>query len=86
MFSFFFFEITPVSRHTNNKQVENIEHTVGLLGLGYEHFFTDHLLFYGYAAHSVYNNFRMENNDGETIYEINTTNTPYFRAGFKFKY
>ncbi|WP_239990742.1 DUF6268 family outer membrane beta-barrel protein [Marixanthomonas ophiurae] len=74
------------SQNPNNKQVENIEHTIGLLGLGYEHFFTDHLLFYGYAAHSVYNNFRMENNDGDKIYEINSTNTPYFRAGLKFKY
>ncbi|WP_339702107.1 DUF6268 family outer membrane beta-barrel protein [uncultured Marixanthomonas sp.] len=74
------------SQNPNNKQVENIEHTIGLLGLGYEHFFTEHLLFYGYAAHSVYNNFRMENNDGDKIYEINSTNTPYFRAGFKFKY
>ncbi|PVW14787.1 hypothetical protein DDV96_08460 [Marixanthomonas spongiae] len=77
----------PMSpQNPNGKQVENIEHTIGLLGLGYEHFFTEHFLFYGYAAHSVYNNFRLENNDGDKIYEINTTNTPYFRAGLKFKY
>ena len=74
------------TQNPNGKQVENIELTVGLLGLGYEHFFTDHLLFYGYAAHSVYNNFRLENNDGEKIYEISSENTPYFRAGIKFKY
>jgi len=77
----------PVSsQNPNGKQVENIEHTIGLLGIGYEHFFTDHLLFYGYAAHSVYNDFRLENNDGDKIYKINTKNTPYFRAGLKFKY
>lgn len=65
---------------------ESIQMTTGLLGLGYEHFFTKHLLFYGYAAHSVYNNFRLEDGDGNTTYKINTENSPYFRAGLKFKY
>ncbi|CAM3444685.1 hypothetical protein [Aequorivita lipolytica] len=65
---------------------ESIQMTLGLLGLGYEHFFTDHLLFYGYAAHSVYNDFRLEDGDGKKVYKINTENSPYFRAGLKFKY
>ncbi len=65
---------------------ESIQMTTGLLGLGYEHFFTKLLLFYGYAAHSVYNNFRLEDGDGNTTYKINTENSPYFRAGLKFKY
>lgn len=65
---------------------ESIQMTTGLIGLGYEHFFTDHLLFYGYAAHSVYNNFRLEDGDGKLVYKINTENSPYFRAGLKFKY
>ena len=65
---------------------ESIQLTVGLVGLGYEHFFTEHLLFYGYAAHSVYNNFRLEDGDGKKVYQINTENSPYFRAGLKFKY
>lgn len=64
----------------------SIQMTIGLLGLGYEHFFTEHLLFYGYAAHSVYNNYRLEDDDGKTVYKINTENSPYFRAGIKFKY
>lgn len=65
---------------------ESIQMTIGLLGLGYEHFFTEHLLFYGYAAHSVYNDFRLEDGDGKKVYKINTENSPYFRAGIKFKY
>ncbi|WP_245529105.1 hypothetical protein [Aequorivita sublithincola] len=65
---------------------ESIQMTLGLVGLGYEHFFTKHLLFYGYAAHSVYTDFRLEDGDGNKVYKINTENSPYFRAGLKFKY
>lgn len=68
------------------KVAESIQLTLGLLGLGYEHFFTEHLLFYGYAAHSFYNNFRLEDGDGKKVYKINTKNSPYFRMGIKFKY
>lgn len=70
----------------NDTDAESIQMTIGLVGLGYEHFFTDHLLFYGYAAHSFYNDFRLEDGDGKKVYKINTENSPYFRAGIKFKY
>lgn len=73
-------------QNSDGKVAESIQETIGLLGLGYEHFFTKHLLFYGYAAHSVYNDFRLEDADGNKIYKINTENSPYFRAGLKFKY
>jgi hypothetical protein len=77
----------PVSnQNSENKTAESIQETIVLLGLGYEHFFTKHLLFYGYAAHSVYNDFRLEDGDGAKIYKINTKNSPYFRMGIKFKY
>lgn len=74
------------SQNPDGKLAENIQSTIGLVGLGYEHYFTEHLLFYGYAAHSVYNDFRLEDGDGNKIYKINTENSPYFRAGIKFKY
>jgi hypothetical protein len=35
----------------NGKIAENISMTVILGGLGYEHYFTDHLLFYGYGTY-----------------------------------
>jgi hypothetical protein len=77
----------PISdQNSEGKLAESIQATIGLLGLGYEHFFTEHLLFYGYVAHSVYNDFRLEDGDGNKIYKINTENSPYFRAGLKFKY
>lgn len=77
----------PISNdNPDGKNAESIQETIVLLGLGYEHFFTKHLLFYGYAAHSVYNDFRLEDGDGDKIYKINTKNSPYFRMGIKFKY
>lgn len=78
----------PLSAKENpdNKMATSIQTTIGVLGLGYEHFFTKHLLFYAYAAHSVYSNFRLENEDGEKVYQINDKNSPYLRTGIKFKY
>jgi hypothetical protein len=75
-----------IDQGEDGKVAESVQLTIGLLGLGYEHFFTEHLLFYGYAAHSVYNDFRLEDGDGKKVYKINTENSPYFRAGIKFKY
>lgn len=74
------------AQNPDGKMAESIQHTAGLFGLGYEHFFTEEFLFYGYAAHSVYSNFRLEDGDGNKIYKINTDNSPYFRVGLKFKY
>ncbi|MCZ4317953.1 hypothetical protein O4H26_03025 [Aequorivita viscosa] len=75
-----------IDQGEDGKVAESVQLTVGLVGIGYEHFFTEHLLFYGYAAHSVYNDFRLEDGDGKKVYKINTENSPYFRAGIKFKY
>src|SRR5690606_7922079 len=79
-------DFIPVVPTEEGTVAESIQMTIGLLGLGYEHFFTEHLLFYGYAAHSVYNDFRLEDGDGKKVYKINTENSPYFRAGVKFKF
>lgn len=77
----------PISdQNPDSKYAESIQETIVLLGLGYEHFFTEHLVFYTYLAHSVYNDFRLEDGDGAKIYKINTENSPYLRAGIKFKY
>ncbi|MCH2489636.1 MAG: DUF6268 family outer membrane beta-barrel protein [Flavobacteriales bacterium] len=65
---------------------ENVSMTNVLVGLGYEHFFTDNLLFYAYGAHTVYNEFRLRDNDRETAYIIDENNSFYIRGGLKFKY
>lgn len=81
-------DFIPLSTNQNSegKVAENIQVTMGIAGLGYEHFFTEHLLFYVYAAHSVYSNFRFEDGDGNKVYQINNENSPYLRTGVKFKY
>ncbi|MBT0608245.1 DUF6268 family outer membrane beta-barrel protein [Aequorivita echinoideorum] len=73
-------------QNVTNAFAESIQQTIVIGGLGYEHFFTDHLLLYVYAAHSVYNDFRLEDGDGEKIYIINDELSPYLRTGFKFKF
>lgn len=74
------------SQNPDAKIAESIQQTIVIAGLGYEHNFTKHLLLYVYAAHSVYNDFRLENDKGDKVYKISEENTPYFRTGLKFKY
>ncbi|TQD37752.1 DUF6268 family outer membrane beta-barrel protein [Haloflavibacter putidus] len=64
---------------------ENISMTNVALGLGYEFYFTKHLQYYLYAGHTVYNEYRIRNNDREDVYVIENDNTLYLRSGIKFK-
>ena len=75
---------TPIS--VDGRDADNISLTIVLAGLGYEHFFTDHLLYYAYATHSVSNDFRLRTNDRDEVYTINDNNSFYFRTGVKFKF
>ena len=56
-----------------------------VLGLGYEFYFTDHLQYYLYAGHTVYNEYRIRDNNREDVYVIENDNTFYIRTGIKFK-
>lgn len=69
----------------SNKVAEDISMTIVLAGLGYEFNFTDHLVYYLYAGHSVYNDIRLRNADKDQVYQVNKTNTFYARTGLKFK-
>lgn len=64
---------------------ENISMTTVITGLGYEHFFTKHILLYVYGAHSVFTDFRLRDGNGEDVYTINDENSFYLRTGLKFK-
>lgn len=70
----------------NGKRAENISQTIILGGVGYEYYFTEHLLYYGYVAYSISNDYRLRNNKRDDIYTIDDKNTLYFRTGIKFKY
>ena len=65
---------------------ENISMTNVLTGIGYEHYFTEHLLLYVYGAHTIYNEFRLRDNNRETAYIIDDANSFYLRTGLKFKF
>ena len=81
-----FFVNIQGNRLVHGKLVENISQTLVLGGFGYEHYFTEHLLYYGYAGYSISNDYRLRNNDGDNIYTIDDKSTFYFRTGIKFKY
>jgi hypothetical protein len=70
----------------DGKLAENISTTQVLMGLGYEHYFTKHLLYYGYAGYTISNDYRLRNNNRDEIYKIEEKNSLYFRTGIKFKY
>jgi len=63
----------------------NISMRVVLSGLGYEHNFTKHLVFYAYAGYTLLNDIRLRNDDQEEVFTINDTNSFYMRGGLKFK-
>ncbi len=69
-----------------DRLAENISMTIILGGVGYEHYFTRHLLYYAYGSYSLSNDFRLRDNTREDIYTINSANTVYFRSGVKFKF
>ncbi|TDU42681.1 hypothetical protein BXY82_0074 [Gelidibacter sediminis] len=81
-----FFANLQEAKLLNGKRAENISQTIILGGLGYEHYFTEHLLYYGYAAYSISNDYRLRNNKRDDIYTIDDKNTLYFRTGLKIKY
>lgn len=81
-----FFANIQQNKVIDGKLAENISMTNVLLGVGYEYYFTKHLLYYVYVAHSVYNNYRLRNNDREDVYVIEDKNSLYFRSGIRFKF
>ncbi|WP_229724448.1 hypothetical protein [Winogradskyella forsetii] len=80
-----FFANIQGNKMVNGKVAENISMTTILGGLGYEHYFTDHIMYYGYVAYTISNDYRLRDNEREDIYTIDEKGTFYFRTGFKFK-
>lgn len=76
----------PIPIGDGSKEVaDDITMTVVLGGLGYEHYFTDHLLIFGYAGYTIYNDIRLRNEEKDDIYTINEKNSFYSRIGLEFK-
>ena len=70
----------------DGKLYEKIASTMVLSGLGYEHYFTKHLLYYGYIAYTISNDFRLQDKERKEKYVLEDKNSLYFRTGIKFKY
>ncbi|WP_378187053.1 hypothetical protein ACE939_01730 [Aquimarina sp. W85] len=64
---------------------ENVSMLTILGAVGYEHFFTKHILFYAYGGYTLSNEIRLRNGDQENILTINDKNTFYLRSGIKLK-
>lgn len=64
---------------------ENISMTTLLSGLGYEWEFVDHVVFYVYAGHTIINDIRLRDGNGDDVLTLNDTNTFYGRTGIKLK-
>ena len=67
------------------KIASDVTMTVVLGGFGYEHYFTERLLIFGYAGYTIYNDIRLRNDDKDEIYNINDKNSFYGRIGLEFK-
>lgn len=80
-----FFANIQTNKTINGKVAENISMTTALFGLGYEHYFTDHILYYGYLGHTFINDYRLSDGNRDDIYIVTDKNTLYFRTGFKLK-
>lgn len=76
--------IVPGPNNTQ-KVADNISMTIVLGGLGYEYFFSDHILFYFYGGHTGFNEIRLRDSGRNKVYTLNQDNTFYLRTGFKLK-
>ncbi|MHA7056928.1 DUF6268 family outer membrane beta-barrel protein [Aquimarina sp. M1] len=78
-------EIPNLSSPDQPDVAEDISMLIALAGLGYERFFTDHLLAYAYGGFTVLNDIRLRDVDNNDVLTINDENSFYIRAGIKFK-
>ncbi|MGB5944116.1 MAG: DUF6268 family outer membrane beta-barrel protein [Leeuwenhoekiella sp.] len=81
----FYANLQKDTREIDGGVGQNISMTTLLSGVGYEHYFTDHLLLYFYGGHTIINDIRLRNSKGDDVFTINDTNTLYLRGGIKFK-
>lgn len=64
---------------------ENIAMLTVLGAVGYEYYFTEHLLFYAYTGYTISNQIRLRNGNREEVFLINDKNSIYMRSGLKIK-
>ncbi len=77
--------VTSTDPLQDNETASNISMLIALAGLGYEHLFTQHLVFYTYVGYTILNDIRLRDADQENVLTVNDKNSSYIRAGLKFK-
>ena len=73
------------SGNPNDPVADSMSMTIALGGLGYEYYFTDHLLIYTYGGFTIVNDIRLRDRNGDDVLTINDQNSFYARAGLRFK-
>lgn len=76
---------TFVDANGTTKTVENASMLNVIGALGYEFYFTEHLLFYTYGGYTLSNEIRLRDKNQDNVLTINNENTFYFRSGIKLK-
>ncbi|GGW66019.1 hypothetical protein DFQ11_10368 [Winogradskyella epiphytica] len=69
----------------NGKQADHVSLSVAVGGLGYEHYFTKHLVLYVYSGYTFRLNNILRNEDKDEVYKLDDRNAFYLRTGLKFK-
>ncbi len=76
---------TFVGENGETKIAENASMLNVIGALGYEYYFTEHILFYTYAGYTLSNEIRLRDSNQENVLSINDANTFYLRSGIKLK-
>lgn len=69
----------------NGNLADSVSLSVILAGIGYEHYFTKNLVWYGYTGYSLSMSNRLRNENRDEVYKLDNVNTFYLRTGIKFK-
>ncbi len=67
------------------KKVDNISQSVLVAGLGYEYYFTEHLLAYAYTGYTFRMNNILRDDNRDEVFQLDDVNAFYLRTGLKFK-
>lgn len=72
-------------QQVNGRDVATVSLSLAVGGLGYEYYFTKHLVLYSYVGYTFRLNNILRNEDRDRIFELDNINSFYLRTGLKFK-
>ncbi len=69
----------------NGRQIDNISLSIAVGGIGYEYFFTKHLVAYAYTGYTFRLNNVLRDTNRNEVFKLDDVNAFYLRTGIKFK-